>query len=162
MRCRKITRRAIVAGSSLGHFLTIKISKAQSSDSVTIKLRVDQEVFDAIPFGFRRGLVHQEDKSKQAQDLISSAPPERALPVILIVVGALSIPVVWNSIQEMIREYYYGGVVIDTRSTPPSIVNSKEIPANMIIVIDASGRPTKYDSMAFTQEILQNALAKKL
>jgi hypothetical protein len=92
--------------------------------------------------------------------MVQLSPPQRAVPVILIAVGVLSIPIIWNSIQEMYREYYYGGVLIDLRQTPPLITSSKTIPSDMTFVTDPSGKVTQYKASEFTQDLLKTLLIK--
>jgi hypothetical protein len=60
-------------------------------------------------------------------------------------------------IEELLRQFYYGGVVIDMRSQPPSVTSDRKIPANMIFVIDAGGKTTRYTSDQLTLDVLKLA-----
>jgi hypothetical protein len=64
-------------------------------------------------------------------------------------------------IREMLRQFYYGGVVIDTRSQPPSVTSDPKVPANMVFVIDAKGETTRYTSDRFSFDVLKSALEVK-
>ena len=82
------------------------------------------------------------DQSEEAKDLARRSPPGRALPVIFIIVGAIAVVELLQMIKELLRQVYYGGVLIDARSQPPSVTNDPKIPANMVFVIDADGKTT--------------------
>jgi hypothetical protein len=108
----------------------------------------------------RAGLAIHDDNSPEAERLKSQVPSGKAIPVVLIIIGILSIPVLWNSIQEMLRERYWGGVLIDSRSTPPTIVNSDKVPAKFVFIIDANGKITKYDALDFDENALTNLFSR--
>ena len=61
-------------------------------------------------------------------------------------------------IKELVRQTYYGGVVIDTRSQPPTISSDPSIPANMIFVVDTKGKTTHYTNDKFSLDTLRLAL----
>jgi hypothetical protein len=136
-------------------------AKAQFSEMAEVELRLDTEVFQGIPRNARQKLNAHQDTSAYAEEMIRAVPSQKAVPVILIAVGMLSIPIIWSSIQEMLREYYYGGVLIDTRKNPPSITNSKRIPNDMIFIIDSNGITVKYNSNEFTQSVLTRFLPRR-
>jgi hypothetical protein len=60
-----------------------------------------------------------------------------------------------------VRQTYYGGVIIDTRSEPPSVTSDPKIPADMVFVIDAQGRTTRYTNNQFSLDVLKLALKVK-
>lgn len=51
----------------------------------------------------------------------------------------LSIPVIWDTVREMLRREYYGGVIVDARQTPATISYSKALPAQTITFIGPDG-----------------------
>lgn len=58
----------------------------------------------------------------------------------------MAVPVVLQMIREALRQTFYGGVVIDTRTQPPSVKSDPQIPGNMVFVIEAGGKTTQYTS----------------
>jgi hypothetical protein len=103
----------------------------------------------------------EPDRSEAAQDLARRSPPERALPIIFIIVGAIAVTELMEMIKELLRQVYYGGVVIDTRSQPPSVTSDPKIPANMIFVIDADGKTNRFTNDQFSVDLLKLALKVK-
>ena len=92
-----------------------------------VRLRVDDFGLASIPTIARKDLNVQRDSSREAEVLGMSAPPQRGLPIFFIVVGLIGISVRYQSILEMIRQTYYGGIHIDTRarerqSLPPVVI----------------------------------------
>ena len=71
-----------------------------------------------------------------------------------IVAGAISIPVVVQMMREALRQVYYGGVLVDTRTQPVSVKSDPSIPGNMVFVIDAEGKTTRYTSDQLSPELL--------
>jgi hypothetical protein len=122
-------------------------------------MRLDDSAIKAIPPRLRQNLSVSEDKSPEAQELIASAPPQKAVPVILIVVGVLAIPIIWDAILEMIREVEYGGVIIDLSKQSPEITNSKKIPAGLILIIKADGTHERLQSQDLSRSILTSLLS---
>jgi hypothetical protein len=78
----------------------------------------------------------------------------------LVIVGAMTIPVVLQMIKELVRQTYYGGGVIDTRAQPASITNDPKIPANMVVVINADGKTGEYTSNQISPDFLKSWLKK--
>jgi hypothetical protein len=76
----------------------------QSDDTVTVRIRADESAGASIPPILRRNLTINPDGSKEAQDLVRRAPAGRAVPVMLIIVGAMTIPVVLQMIKELVRQ----------------------------------------------------------
>jgi hypothetical protein len=159
VRPKYITRRTVALFGGCLPFC-LAAAHGQAPVAAHVRFRIDSEVFHALPQGARQNLETQEDQSPEAQEMVRLSPPQRAVPIILIAVGVLSIPIIWNSIQEIYREYYYGGVIVDLRQTPPLITSSKIIPPNMTFVTDPSGKLTQYKANEFTQQLLETLLIK--
>jgi hypothetical protein len=79
----------------------------------------------------------------------------------LIILGAIAIPVILQMIKELLRQTYYGGVIIDTRMQPPIVTSDVKVPANMVFVIDSNGRTTEYTSDQISGEFLRAVLKGK-
>jgi hypothetical protein len=122
-----------------------------------VRLRVDDSGLASIPTIARKDLNVQRDSSREAEVLGMSAPPQRGLPIFFIVVGLIGISVLYQSILEMIRQTYYGGIHIDTRAREAVITSRRDIPANMVFVTDQSGT-RQYRSQEFSERLLQGLL----
>jgi hypothetical protein len=143
---------------SLGVAAVSVCARAQQGEMVTIRIRVDDSVRQAIPPIIQRDLTIEHDQSSEAQDLIRRSPPARAVPIIFIIAGAMSISVVVQMIREALRQVYYGGVLIDMRTTPPSVTSNPSLPGNMVFVIDPEGKTTRYTSDQLSPELLLSVL----
>jgi hypothetical protein len=64
-------------------------------------------------------------------------------------------------IKELLRQSFYGGVIIDTRPQPPTVTNDPKIPANMVFVVDASGKTSQFKSDELSPELLGGLLKAK-
>jgi hypothetical protein len=150
-----LTRRTFhIATVSLGAAALCQPASGQQSDTVTVRMRVDESVRAAIPLLAQRNLAIEPDRSQEAKDLALRSPPERAVPIMFIVVGALTVPVVLQMIREALRQTYYGGVTIDTRTMPPSVMSDPRIPGNMVFVIETGGKTTRYTSDQLSPELI--------
>jgi hypothetical protein len=129
---------------------------AETADTVAVRIRLDDSAIQAIPPRVRQELSVSEDNSPSAQELIAAAPPQKAIPVILIAIGILSIPIIWDAILEMIRETEYGGVLIDMRVQPTAISNSKAVPAEFILIIHPDGSIERVESQGFSRSALES------
>jgi hypothetical protein len=78
--------------------------------------------------------------------MASRAPPGRAAPIILIIVGAIAVVQIVEMVNEMVHQFYYGGVVIDGRKIPPEITNDLKVPPNVIIVFQTDGTVKQFKS----------------
>jgi hypothetical protein len=136
-------------------------ARSQQIDAVAIRIRVDESVRAVIPTIAQRNLTIERDQSEEAKELIRRAPPERAVPIIFIIAGAMAVPVVLQMIREALRQTYYGGVVIDMRSQPPSVASDPKIPGNMVFVIETGGKTTRYTSDQLSPELLGPLLKAK-
>jgi hypothetical protein len=110
----------------------------QETATVTVRIRADESVRALIPTIEQRNLTIEPDRSEAAQTLAQRAPPSKAFPIILIIVGAIAVVELFTMIRELVRQVYYGGVLIDTRSQPPTITNDPTIPADMVFVIGSN------------------------
>ncbi len=133
----------------------------QQSDTVTVRIRVDDSVRSAIPMLAQRNLSIAPDHSEEAKELARRAPPERAVPIILIIAGAMAVPVVYQMVREALRQTYYGGVVVDVRTQPPSISSDPKIPGNMVFVIEPGGKTSRYTNDQLSPELLGMLLKGK-
>jgi hypothetical protein len=59
-------------------------------------------------------------------------------------------------IHELVRQYYYGGVVVDGRKSPPEISNDPKVPANMVIVFSSDGRVKQFSSGDVPADLLES------
>jgi hypothetical protein len=129
-----------------------------NSDIVTIRIRVDESVRSTLPPLSQAKLKIEPDQSDQAKALARRAPEQRAFPIFFVIVGAIAVVHLLQMIKELVRQAYYGGVVIDTRSQPPTISSDPSIPANMIFVVDTKGKTTRYTNDKFSLDTLRLAL----
>src|SRR5215469_10779848 len=113
--------------------------RAQQGDTVTVRIRADESVRAVIPPIVQGPLSIEPDQSKEAKELAQRSPPGRAFPLLFIIVGAIATTELLQMIKELVRQVYYGGVLIDSRTHPPNVTSDPKIPANMIFVIDADG-----------------------
>ena len=156
------TRRTFhIAALWLGAGAFFRRAGAQQSDVVTIRMRVDDSVRAAIPMLAQKDLSIERDQSEEAKDLARRAPPERAVPIILVIAGAIAVPVILQMIREALRQTYYGGVIIDMRLQPPNVASDAKIPGNMVFVIETSGKTIRYTSDQLSLELLGALLKAK-
>jgi hypothetical protein len=157
-----LTRRAFhITIVSFGAATLSKRASSQQGDMVTVRMRVDESVRAAIPPLAQRNLTIEPDRSQEAKQLAQRAPPERAIPIIFIIAGAMAVPMVLQMIREALRQTYYGGVIIDMRSEPPSVTSDPKIPGNMVFVIDTGGTTTRYTSDQLSPELIGTLLKAK-
>jgi hypothetical protein len=128
---------------------------------VTIRIRADESVRAVISPIAEESLTIEPDQSEEAKDLSRRSPPGRALPIIFIIVGAIAVTELLQMIKELLRQVYYGGVIIDTRSQPPSVTSDPKIPANMTFVVDANGKTNQFTNDQFSLDVLKLALKVK-
>jgi hypothetical protein len=64
-------------------------------------------------------------------------------------------------IREALRQTYYGGVILDMRSQPPTVANDPKIPGNTVFVIETGGKTTRYTSDQLSPELLGSLLKAK-
>jgi hypothetical protein len=136
-------------------------ASAQQGDTVAVRIRADDSVRAIIPPIAQRDLTIERDQSEEAKELARRSPDTRAAPVILIIVGAIAVTELLQMIKELLRQTYYGGVMIDTRSQPPSVTSSPKIPADMVFVIEADGKTNRFTNDQFSLDMLKLALKMK-
>jgi hypothetical protein len=136
-------------------------ASAQQGDTVTVRIRADETVRAVIPPIVQGNLSIEPDQSEAAKQLAERAPAAKAVPIIFIIVGAIAVTELLQMIKELVRQVYYGGVVIDTRSQPPSVSNDPKIPGNMVFVIETGGKTTRYTSDQLSPELLATLLKAK-
>src|SRR5262245_5506620 len=134
---------------------------SQESETVTLRIRVDDSVRQSIPPILQRNLIIEQDRSEEAQELIRRAPPARAVPVMFIIVGAIAVPVVVQVIRDSLFQTHYGGVLVDMRSQPASITSDPKIPSNVVFVIDASGQMSQFNNEQLSAAALGPLLRTK-
>jgi hypothetical protein len=157
-----LTRRTLhIYAVSLGATVMSGIARAQADDMATVRIRVDQTARSVLQPIEQSNLKIEPDQSEEAKQLAAHAPKDRALPIILIIVGAIALTQLLKMIQELYRQIYYGGVLIDNRTQPPTISSDLRIPANMVFVIDPSGKTTQFASEQFDIGALRLALQMK-
>jgi hypothetical protein len=134
------------------------VRNRRGDDMVTIRIRADETVRSVISPIAEANLEIEPDRSAEARNLAKLTPPERALPIIFIIVGAMALVELLQMIKELLRQIYYGGVVIDMRTQPPSVTSDPKVPANMVFVIDADGKTTQFTNDKFSLDVLKLAL----
>ena len=156
-----IRRTFHIAIVSLGAAALSERAGGQYGGTVTLRMRVDESVRAAIPPLAQKSLTIEPDRSQEAKELALRSPPERAIPIIFIIAGAMAVPMVLQMIREALRQTYYGGVIIDLRAQPPSVMNDPKIPGNMVFVIETGGKTTRYTSDQLSPELIGTLLKAK-
>jgi len=136
----------------------VTTARSQGDGTVTVRIRVDETVRDVLQPIELSTLTVEPDKSEAAKELARRVPPGRAVPIILIIFGAIGVTELLKLIKELYRQTYYGGVLIDNRSQPPLVTSDPKIPANMVFVIDRDGKTSQFTSDQFSLEALKLAL----
>ena len=136
-------------------------SRAQLQDTVTVRVRADETVRGVLQPIEASSLTIEPDHSEAARELAARVPPGRAAPIILIIVGAIAVTELLKMIRELYRQTYYGGVLIDNRTQPPTITSDPAIPASMVFVIDHDGKTSEFTSDQFDLDALKIALKLK-
>jgi hypothetical protein len=136
-------------------------TRGQQVHAVTIRIRVDDSVRQSIPLLLQQSLRIELDRSDEANELIRRSPAGRAVPIMFIIFGAMSIPVILQMMRESLRQIYYGGVMLDMRTQPPSVTSDPKIPANMVFVIDADGKMSRFTSDQLSPELLASIFKAK-
>jgi hypothetical protein len=131
------------------------VSLARAEEQTAVRLRVEQQALLKIPQRDRNGLDIRKDTSAEAKALAEGAPPSLAVPVFLIVAGVLTLPALYDAIHEMVRETVYGGVIIDLRTSPPTVTNDKRVPGGLVQRINPDGQVETVPSHSFLIETLQ-------
>jgi len=135
-------------------------NKALAGNTYQVRIRADDVVKGSMPPIALEDLHIEQDRSTEAQVLAQRAPVGRAAPLFVWIIGAMGATLVLQFVREQARQYWYGGVLIDARTTPVTITNDLRIPGDMVLVIEASGRSMRYRSNDLPAEIIENVLRK--
>ena len=119
-------------------------------------MQLDQQALNAVPGDERVGLEVTEDTSPAAQGLKAHSLPGKALPIIYLISGVLSLPSIRGAVQEMLRRHEYGGVVM--RHEPTNIRNDLTAQADWVLVIRADGSMKRVRSTLVTEDFLKRVL----
>jgi len=157
-----VTRRALGFRSLVISILGVpNFARSQPDETFSLRFRADESVRGLIPPIAQRNLKIEPDHSAAARELASRGPAGRAAPVILIIAGAFALTQILQLVNELVRQYYYGGVVIDGRKSPPEISNDPRIPANMVFVFAPDGSLRQYKSGELPADSLPSVLKKR-
>jgi hypothetical protein len=157
---RMLSRRTVAASLCLLSMTAQLDEVFADSGTIAVRLRADSTVVQGLPPDVRQNLRISQDSSPAAKKLAAQSPPGRFVPIILIAVGVMSIPILYSSVREMVRQTYFGGVIIDARTTPVSVINSKSIPENIVLYIAPNGKPKRYSAQDITPEVFAKFLGK--
>ncbi|MDO9709428.1 hypothetical protein [Paracraurococcus lichenis] len=142
----------------VGPGLRPPLALAQASAGVQVEIRSTKETIDRLPASLRLRSDIRPDTSAAAAAMAREVPADRGVPVFLIFTGILAIPFLWQAVLEMIRQQHFGGVVIDTRPSPVSIIHDHAVPPGMVFVVEPGGKVTQYRSQDVTPEFLGKLL----
>jgi hypothetical protein len=108
---------------ALGAMILSRRAVSEQGDTVMVRVRADESVRAIIPPIAQENLKIEPDQSEDARELARRSPETRAAPIMLIIVGAIAVTELAQMIREMLRQVYYGDVVIDERSQPPNVAS---------------------------------------
>jgi hypothetical protein len=154
----RISRRGVLPVVWGGCILGWGLRSVMAQEATQVRIQLDQQALNTVPGDERADLEVTEDTSPEAQALKARSPPGKAIPIIYMIVGLLSLPSIWASIQEMLRRREYGGVIIDTRTTPANIHHDLSVQADLVLVIRADGSTESVRSTLATQDFLKGVL----
>jgi hypothetical protein len=135
------------------------LRSAMAQEGAQIRIQLDQQALNTVPGDERADLEVTEDTSPGAQALKARSPPGKAIPIIYLIVGLLSLPSIWGAVQEMLRRREYGGVIIDTRTTPANIHHDQSVQGDLVLVVRADGSTETVRSTLATQDFLNGVLS---
>ncbi len=130
-----------------------------AQEATQIRIQLDQQALNTVPGRERAGLEVAEDTSPAAEAMKARSPPGKAVPIIFLIEGILSLPSIWAAVQEMLRGHEYGGVIIDTRTTPANIHHDQSLKADLVLVIRADGSTETKPSTLATEDFLKTVLS---
>jgi hypothetical protein len=154
----QITRRATLSAIWGTCVAASRLHPVMAQAPAKVRIQLDQQALNAIPGDERVGLDVREDTSLAAQALKAHSPPGKALPIIYLIAGNLSLPSIRGAVQEMLRRREYGGVVIDTRASPADIRNDPAAQADTLLVIRADGSTASVRATLVTEDFLKGVL----
>jgi hypothetical protein len=153
-----ISRRAALSAARGVCIAAIGPRSVMAQEATQIRIQLDQQALNAVPGRERAGLEVREDTSPAAEDLKARSLPGKGVPIIYLVVGLLSLPSIWATIQEMLRRREYGGVIIDMRTSPANIHHDQSLQADLVLVIKADGSTQTVRSTLATEDFLKGIL----
>ena len=154
----QITRRGALT-AALGTCIAASgLHSVMAQEAAAVRMQLDQQALNAVPGDERVGLEVTEDTSSAAQGLKAHSLPGKALPIMYLISGVLSLPSIRGAVQEMLRRHEYGGVVIDARTRPANIRNELTAQADAVLVIRADGSTESVRSTLFTEDFLKRVL----
>ena len=154
----QVTRREALS-AALGTCIAASgLHSVMAQEAAEVRMQLDQQALNAVPGDERVGLEVTEDTSSAAQDLKVHSLPGKALPIMYLISGVLSLPSIRGAVQEMLRRHEYGGVVIDARTKPANIQNKLTTQADSVLVIRADGSTESVRSTLFTEDFLKRVL----
>src|SRR5262249_48158038 len=74
-----------------------------AQEAAKVRMQLDQQTLNALPGDERAGLEVAEDTSPAAEGLKAHSLPGKALPIIYLIAGVLSLPSIRGAVQEMLR-----------------------------------------------------------
>jgi hypothetical protein len=154
----QITRRATLSAIWGTCVAASRLHPVMAQAPAKVRIQLDQQALNAIPGDERVGLDVREDTSLAAQALKAHSRPGKALPIIYLIAGNLSLPSIRGAVQEMLRRREYGGVVIDARASPADIRNDPAAQADTLLVIRADGSTASVRATLVTEDFLKGVL----
>src|SRR5215469_16809659 len=154
----QITRRGALSAAWGICIAASGLHSGMAQEAAEVRMQLDQQALNALPGDERVGLEVTEDTSPAAQDLKAHSAPGKALPIIYLIAGILSLPSIRGVVQEMLRRREYGGVVIDMRTSPASIRSDLTAKADSVVVIRGDGSTESVRSTLVTEDFLRRVL----
>jgi hypothetical protein len=154
----RISRREALSAAWGACIAVIAPRSVMAQEATKIRIQLDQQALNTVPGRERAGLEVRVDTSPAAEDLKARSLPGKAVPLIYLVVGLLSLPSIWGTVQEMLRRREYGGVIIDARTSPPNIHHDQSLPADLVLVLKTDGSTETVPSTLATQDFLKGVL----
>ncbi len=161
IRDKKLVRRRFFA-KLLGTLVVGATPAFSQKLQISVSIQLDSGTAGTIPADELSGVKKDVDNSPSAEAMKAFTPNGRAIPIIYIIVGILSIPVVWNTIREMLRRDHYGGVIIDLRNKNVVIRHDRSIAAEMILVIREDGSVQNFLVSTFSEDVLKKMVVGRL
>lgn len=154
----QITRRAALSAVWGICVAASRLYPVMAQATAKVRIRLDQQALNSVPGDERAGLDVREDTSPAAQALKAHSPPGKAVPIIYLIAGILSLSSIRSAVQEMLRRREYGGVVIDTRARPTNIRNDLAAQPDTVLVIRADGSTESVRATLVTEDFLKDIL----
>jgi predicted phosphoribosyltransferase len=155
----QFTRRGALSAAWGACIVASGLHSVMAQEAAAVRMQLDQQALNAVPGDEREGLLEvTEDTSPAAQDLKARSLPGKALPIIYLIAGVLSLSSIRGAVQEMLRHREYGGVVIDTRTRPANIRNELTAQADSVVVSRADGSMESVRSTLVTEDFLRHVL----